>query len=216
VYRAFVPFLFLLGVSLALIAPRHASAREEPVRAPSVSPAQAPKRLRHYVFFDRDRERIKEQSFLTNAAIEGAQLKYTWRELEPEKDRYRFEALRGDLAFLSARHKRLFVQLQDTSFDDRVVNVPEYLRREAEFNGGANRQYNTDNGSEDRAVPAGWVARRWDPAVQKRFHKLLQVLGREFDGRIAGLNLPETSIDFGESGRLYPPGFTPERYAIVL
>ena len=52
------------------------------------------------------------------------------------------------------------------------------------------------------------MARRWDPAVQARFHRLLSALGKEFDGRIEGINLAETSVDFGESGRLFPKGFS--------
>jgi hypothetical protein len=39
---------------------------------------------KHYVFFNRDRERISEATFLDTKAFEGAQLKYTWRELERE------------------------------------------------------------------------------------------------------------------------------------
>ncbi|HEX8687542.1 MAG TPA: hypothetical protein VF654_13635, partial [Pyrinomonadaceae bacterium] len=31
-------------------------------------------------------------------------------------------------------------------------------------------------------------------------------------GRIEGINLPETSVEFGESGRLFPKGFTFEVY----
>ena len=58
----------------------------------------------------------------------------------------------------------------------------------------------------------GWVARRWDGAVQVRFQKLLKELGKEFDGKIEGINLAETSVDFGETGRLYPKGFTAEIY----
>jgi hypothetical protein len=37
-------------------------------------------------------------------------------------------------------------------------------------------------------------------------------LGKEFDGKVAGINLPETAVDFGSSGKLYPKGFTPEVY----
>ena len=37
----------------------------------------------HYVFFNRDRERISDVAFLETKPFEGAQLKYTWRELEP-------------------------------------------------------------------------------------------------------------------------------------
>jgi hypothetical protein len=58
----------------------------------------------------------------------------------------------------------------------------------------------------------GWAARRWDPAVQERFHKLLFALGKEFHGRIEGINFAETSVGFGESGRLFPKGFSFELY----
>jgi hypothetical protein len=166
----------------------------------------------HYVFFDRDRERISEKSFLDASALEGAQLKYTWRELEPEKDRYDFEAVRHDLAFLISHGKKLFIQLQDVSFSESIVNVPPYLTRDPQYDGGADRQYAIENDDETKAAPGGWVARRWDPAVRERFHKLLAALGKEFDGKIEGINLPETAVDFGATGKLYPAGFTPAGY----
>ena len=34
----------------------------------------------------------------------------------------------------------------------------------------------------------------------------------EFDGKVEGINLAETAVDFGESGRLFPNGFTPSTY----
>ena len=37
-------------------------------------------------------------------------------------------------------------------------------------------------------------------------------LGKEFDGKIEGINFAETAVDFGASGRLYPKGFTPKGY----
>jgi hypothetical protein len=170
------------------------------------------KGARHYVFFNRERGRISEPSFTGTRAFEGAQLKYTWRELEPEKDRYDFRALREDLSFLTSKGKKLFVQLQDVSFEEKIVNVPEYLRRDPLYGGGADRDFRIEGDDEARAVPAGWVARRWDPAVRERFHKLLLALGREFDGKIEGINLPETAVSFGESGRLFPKGFSFEGY----
>jgi len=48
--------------------------------------------------------------------------------------------------------------------------------------------------------------------VQERFHKLLFALGKEFDGKIEGINLAETAVSFGESGRLFPKGFSPGVY----
>jgi hypothetical protein len=169
------------------------------------------KPVHHYVFFNLNRERIKEASFLETKAFEGAQLKYTWRELEPEKDCYDFEAVRKDLAFLTSKGKRLFIQLQDSSFSERHILVPKYLQTD-EYHGGIAPQYEIKDGDEDHAQIAGWVSRRWDPAVQLRFRKLLEALGKEFDGKIEGINLPETSIGLGETGKLFPQGYSNEIY----
>ena len=166
----------------------------------------------HYVFFNRDRERISDAAFLGTKAFEGAQLKYTWRELERGKDGYDFSDIERDLMFLNSKGKRLFIQLQDASFDPNIINVPRYLLNDARYNGGADKQYGIPDDDETRAVPEGWVARRWDPAVQERFHRLLLALGKEFDGKVEGINLAETAVSFGESGRLFPKGFTPATY----
>ncbi len=37
-----------------------------------------------FVYFGLDRERIGEETFLSNPGVVGAQLRYTWKELEPE------------------------------------------------------------------------------------------------------------------------------------
>ena len=76
------------------------------------------------------------------------------------------------------------------SFSESRINVPQYLLRDPVYNGGADKQYEYRE-TEDQAVAAGWAARRWDPAVQERLHKLLFALGREFDGRIEGINFAE-------------------------
>jgi hypothetical protein len=156
------------------------------------SPQPAVKKTRHYVFFNRDRERIAEANFLETSALEGAQLKYSWRELEPEPDAYDFAAVRQDLQFLTAKGKKLFIHLQDVSFSESHINVPRYLLRDGRYHGGAARQYHV--GTDSKPLPGGWVARRWDPAIQERFHKLLAAMGKEFDGRIEGINFAETSI----------------------
>jgi hypothetical protein len=166
--------------------------------------------IHHYVFFNQERERIAEQSFLTTKAFEGAQLKYTWKGLEPEIDRYRFSVIQKDLDLLTAHGKKLFIQLQDVTFDTSAVNVPAYLIRDTVFHGGVAMQFETD--SHGQVVPGGWVARRWDPAVQDRQHKLFNALGKEFDGKIEGINLPETSISFGEKPNSFPQGFTYDGY----
>jgi len=171
---------------------------------------------RNFIFFGRDRERIHDAGFLETKAIIGAQLKYAWRELEPERDRYELQNLRDDLAFLDRRGKRLFIQIQDVSFDEKIINVPNYLLKDSTFGGGLARQYEFEGDDDSAAKPEGWVARRWDPAVRQRFISLLRVLAREFDGKIEGINLPETAIDFGRSGKFHPTGFTYDGYVVSV
>jgi hypothetical protein len=145
--------------------------------------------IHHYVFFGQDRDKIAAAStFFETRSIEGAQIAYSWRQLEPEKDVYDFRMIREDLAFLESKGKKLFVQLQDVTFSESRINVPLYLLRDPIYNGGAAKQYEYEGDNEDQARVAGWMARRWDPAVQERFHKLLFALGKEFDGRIEGIN----------------------------
>jgi hypothetical protein len=168
--------------------------------------------VHHYVFFNRDRERIADAAFLSTTAFEGAQLKYTWRELEQQNDEYDFADIQRDLSFLQSKGKKLFIQLQDASFDTNIVTIPRYLLKDAQYHGGADLQYHIESDDEEHATPQGWVARRWDPAVRERFHQLLLALGRRFDGQIEGINLAETAVDFGRSGKLFPKGFTPDIY----
>ena len=167
------------------------------------------KTVHHYVFFGQDREKLaKASSFFETKALEGAQVTYSWRQLEPRKDQYDFSYIREDLTLLASKGKKLFVQLQDVTFNAARINVPRYLLDDPLYNGGANQQF------DEVPTPGGdgWVARRWDPAVQERFHKLLFALGKEFDGKIEGINFAESSIGFGQDERKFPRGFTFEAY----
>ncbi|MEQ1832878.1 MAG: hypothetical protein ABL977_07460 [Candidatus Eisenbacteria bacterium] len=164
----------------------------------------------HYVFVNRDRGRIHDAAFLGTTGIAGAEIKYTWKELEPERDHYALAPVLHDLAFLERHGKRLVVQLQDVTFDERI-NVPAYLLADPAFHGGAARKYEArDNG--DSARFDGWVARRWDPAVQERYARLLRALADSLDGRIEALVLPETSTEFSGGPAHMPAGFTPESW----
>ena len=68
-----------------------------------------------------------------------------------------------------------------------IKAVPNYLLTE-EYSEGVAEQYG-DNGKAE-----GWVAKRWNEKVRERFALLLEALGKEFDGKIEGINLQETSI----------------------
>jgi hypothetical protein len=174
--------------------------------------ALAQKKIKHFIYFELDRERIHDTSFLNNDKIIGAQLKYMWRELEPKENQYRLELIQNDLDFLASKGKRLFIQLQDVTFDTALRKpVPEYLITNKRYHGGVNVQYET-NENDEITRTGGYVARRWDKNVAERFNQLLKVLGKRFDGKIEGINLPETAVEFGNTGKLYPEGFTPDIY----
>ncbi len=158
--------------------------------------------MKHFVYFAREREAIHNHSFLTIPRFNGAQIMYSWKQLEPAKDQYDFSMILSDYNYLGGHGKQLFIQLQDATFDPDYVGVPDYLLTE-EYDGGAIYQRN------DKGEPDGWVAKRWNPKVRNRFAHLLEALGRAFDGKIEGINLQETAIGVS---RKYDPSFSPELY----
>lgn len=156
--------------------------------------------IKHFVYFARDREAIHNHPFLKIERFAGAQIMYPWRILEPERGIYDFSAIEEDYEYLLSMGKRLFIQLQDVTFNPEIKAIPGYLIAE-EFAGGALPQYN------DEGVIEGWVAKRWNPQVQQRFALLLDTLGKVYDGKIEGINLQETSIGIDSgSDTSYSPG----------
>lgn len=135
----------------------------------------------------------KVRALLARPDIEGVQIIYSWRQLEPKKGEYDFSAIERDLAALEALDKKLFVQIQDRFFLSRYRNIPEYLLTDPAYGGGLAPQI--DNPGENVPKQQGWVAVQWNDALRARFQALLRALGETFDGRIYGLNLPESSAD---------------------
>lgn len=148
--------------------------------------------IQHFVYFARDREAIIDHSFLQYPVFKGAQIMYPWKDFEPQKGKYDFTILKRDYEYLKKFGKKIFIQLQDVSFNPNYKAIPDYLFT-GEYNGGATFQYN------DAGKPEGWVAKRWNKNVRERFALLLQALGNEFDGKIEGINLQETSIGVKDS-----------------
>jgi Beta-galactosidase len=143
--------------------------------------------IQHFVYFSRDREAIVDHPFLRHPMFKGAQIMYSWKDFEPQKGKYDFSILKQDLEYLEKFGKKIFIQLQDVTFNVKYKAVPDYLISD-EYGGGATLQYN------DEGKPEGWVAKRWNNNVRERFALLLQALGSEFDGKIEGINLQETAI----------------------
>jgi hypothetical protein len=168
----------------------------------------------HFIFFSREREGILDSSFYANPGIAGAQITYPWKRLEPVKDEYTFEEIEEDLTFLKSKGKKLFIQIQDVTFDSTIYAVPKYVLTDTIYHGGVNSQY--DLNTMGKPVKAGWVSRRWDPQVAGRFNILLKKLAEQFDGRIEGINLQETSVEFPKEKELIPDGFTSSKYVEAI
>lgn len=162
--------------------------------------------IQHFVYFARDREAIRDHAFLKSERFAGAQIMYDWGHLEPTEDVYDFAALEDDLTYLAEHGKKLFVQLQDATFMPNNKAVPAYLLADA-YDGGAVPQYDDDRKIE------GWVAKRWNTEVQRRFDALLTALGRQFDGRVEGINLQESAIGVSHET---DPSFTAAGYVDAL
>lgn len=162
--------------------------------------------IQHFIYFARDRELIQNHPFLQVGRIEGTQVMYPWKELEPEKGVYDFSTIQADLDYLNSKGKKLFIQFQDVTFDPKYKATPDYLLT-AEYDGGCVQSIN-DNGVAD-----GWITKRWNAKVQQRLALLFAALGKAFDGKIEGINLQESAIGFNVVG---DNSFTPVRYAECL
>jgi hypothetical protein len=159
--------------------------------------------IKHFVYFANDREAIQNHPFLKVNRFVGAQIMYPWKLLEPEKGKYDFSIIADDYKYLLSQKKKLFIQLQDATFRPDFIAIPSYLLT-YDFNGGATPQI------DEKGDTVGWVAKRWNLKVQERFALLLKALGKEFDGKVEGVNLQESSIDINSDTEA---SFTPELYS---
>ncbi|PKK88564.1 MAG: hypothetical protein CVV64_18235 [Candidatus Wallbacteria bacterium HGW-Wallbacteria-1] len=162
--------------------------------------------MKHFVYFARDREAMYDHPFLKISRFTGAQIMYSWRQIEPSENHYDFSIILKDLDYLKSHGKKLFLQLQDATFDPQRLAVPDYLLTR-EYDDGAIYQ------RDDNGKPEGWVAKRWNPRVQRRFALLLEAMGRVLDGKIEGINLQETAIGLTQK---YDPTFSPELYVAAV
>jgi len=136
----------------------------------------------------------------------GVSVMYEWINLEKDKGVYDFSSIKRDLARLASLHKRLIVMIRDKSFSQfPFIPVPAYMRTQ-EYAGGYYGREST-----------GYIAKRWNPAVAKRFRALLLALGRELRASpnyeyFEAVKTSESAINTYLSGSDY----TPEAYAEQL
>ncbi|MCK0128136.1 hypothetical protein [Erythrobacter sp. F6033] len=191
----------MMGTAASADAPESAAEPERSVQL-------AEEELQHFIFVGGD-DLANHEALFTRADISGAQVVYTWRGLEPREGEYNFDKVERDLKLANRLGKRLFIQLQDRFFLPESRYLPDYLLNEPKYGGGLVRQ--EDNAGEGKEKGSGWVAVQWNPHLRKRYQALLAALGERFDGRIYGINLPETAIEV-PTDEDAPEGFTCDIY----
>ncbi|KKB06969.1 hypothetical protein VE25_20170 [Devosia geojensis] len=162
----------------------------------------------HHFLYTSAGELPSHEAILARPDIAGAQVVYNWRMLEPGEGSYDFSAIEADLALAERLGKKLFIQVQDRFFSRQARNIPEYLLTDPQYGGGLVPQ--VDKPGETDAVGYGWAAMQWNAPLRQRYQALLAALAERFDGRIFGLNLPETAIDIDMEAE--GTGFTCEAY----
>ena len=152
-------------------------------------------------------ELASHQAIIERPDIGGAQIVYNWKSLEPSEGVYDFSPIEADLKLMQSLHKQLFIQVQDRFFDIKAKNIPDYLQTD-EYGGGLTPQY--ENPDAKTLKPYGWVAMQWNDKLRARYQALLKALAAEFDGKVLGINLPETAIDV--STKTPAAGFSCDAY----
>ena len=92
--------------------------------------------IKHFIYFSRERELIHDHPFIKVQRIIGAQIMYSWKQLEPKRGEYDFSIIYEDYNYLLSHGKELFIQFQDVTFDPKYKAIPDYLLAE-EFDGGS-------------------------------------------------------------------------------
>lgn len=137
---------------------------------------------------------------LRRSDIKGVQIIYSWASLEPTRNQYDFTKLDNDLNFIKSLNKELFIQLQDRTFSNRWKGVPRYIQNDPEYSGGTVKK---EEGS-------GWIAAQWNSNVRARYQSLISALALKYDGKIRGINLPETATDLADNST--SAGFNCDKY----
>ncbi|MFI7387224.1 hypothetical protein [Streptomyces sp. NPDC049813] len=131
------------------------------------------------------------KAMIDRADIGGVQVVAPWKALEgKKKGEYTWSRLEQALRYLHQRHKKLFVQVQDRFFDVAMADagVPQYVK-------DAGGVAPTVDENPDNPTTHGAMAAQWNTEVRADFQALLKAMARKFDGRLAGVNLPETAVD---------------------
>lgn len=186
----------LRGIGLAVVLAIAAALAS----AATASPDTLKSHPGHYVALNRHDDPARVMDGLVLPGVQGMQIRYTWKSLEPERGRYEFSRLAADLERASRLGLRLVAFIEDKSFFTDEHLLPAYL--------------------DTRALPfsrGGMVAKRWDPLVVERLGALFTALGLRFDEHpyFEGIALQESAMGFAPEIEA-AHGYTPEKYRDAL
>ncbi|WP_344117650.1 hypothetical protein [Streptomyces blastmyceticus] len=156
----------------------------------AAAPSQSRTHAANYLYTSIGEFDANAKPLLGRPDIEGVQVVVPWGMLEKEKNHYDFSAVDRVVSQVESQHKKVFLQIQDRFFEP-PARVPGYLLTDPKYAGGVTPQLNDDG---PVPGPPGSVAAQWNKNVQNRFQHLLKALAQRFDGRVAGVNLPESSV----------------------
>ena len=133
----------------------------------------------HYFYTTSSTISITEVPGFDLPGFAGWVKRYTWRQLEPKKGEYHFEAIRKDLEECRKYGKGFAVMIYDKTFSKGGNPCPNYLEPVLIHNN-----------------LGGTIPIRWDDFYVERYSALVQAIGKEFDSdpNFEGINIQETAL----------------------
>lgn len=135
----------------------------------------------HYITVpDYANKAIVVQEIAPVNAIRGVQIRYNWKDLEPQKDVYDFSKIDTDIAMFEKINKKLVIFLMTKSFIDSSP-LPQYMETYA-------YKHSTDK--------PGFNIKLWENEAKIRLEVLIKALGNKYDSNInvEALTFNETSL----------------------
>ncbi len=122
-------------------------------------------------------------------ALNGMMIRYFWSDLEKSQGVYDFSSIDKRLAELTARNKRLVIQVQTKSFNNRQV-VPNYMKT-IEYEGGQFPFYTIHSNKF-----SGYNIKLWNMQVRGRLTALMRALGTRYNSHpyFEGISIIETPL----------------------
>lgn len=138
------------------------------------------------------------QELKTTPALRGLQVRYNWRELEPQEGVYNFSLINQHLSELAEQNKRLIIlfELRSFSSDAKQIPIPDYVKS-AKYEEGI-YPFN----SHGKSAIRGYGIKLWNQSVSDRLSLLIRALGEQFNSHpyFEGIGFSESAM--GQSNEL--------------